>query len=112
MGVSFGNPYLAADLPELSTYLAAYGDQAVLQTAAARALFGESELSGRLPVSIPGVAARGSGITKPRASTSSAVPRSSLSVIPRRAAPGNPIPETQGVLRYAPDDRVGKAASR
>lgn len=67
VAVSFGNPYLAADLPELSTYLAAYGDQAVLQAAAVRALFGEAEITGRLPVSIPGVAVRGEGIRKARA---------------------------------------------
>ena len=64
VGVSFGNPYLAADLPSLSTYLAAYGDQPVMQVAAARALFGETEITGRLPVTIPGVAERGSGIPK------------------------------------------------
>jgi beta-glucosidase-like glycosyl hydrolase len=64
IGVSFGNPYLAADLPGLATYLAAYGDQAVMQSAVARALFGEAEISGRLPVTIPGVAERGSGITR------------------------------------------------
>jgi beta-N-acetylhexosaminidase len=64
VGVSFGNPYLAADLPSLSTYLAAYGDQPVMQVAAARALFGETGITGRLPVTIPGVAERGSGIPK------------------------------------------------
>jgi hypothetical protein len=35
-----------------------------MQAAIARALFGEAEISGRLPVTIPGVAERGSGITK------------------------------------------------
>jgi len=64
VGISFGNPYLAADLPSLSTYFAAYGDQPVMQVAAARALFGETEITGRLPVTIPGVAERGSGIQK------------------------------------------------
>ena len=64
VGISFGNPYLAADLPSLSTYLAAYGDQPVMQVAAARALFGETEVTGRLPVTIPGVAKRGAGIQK------------------------------------------------
>lgn len=63
--VSFGNPYLLRDLPELSTYVAAYGGQDVVQTAAARALFGEAAVGGRLPVSIPGIAARGDGIQKP-----------------------------------------------
>jgi beta-N-acetylhexosaminidase len=64
VGVSFGNPYVAADLPGLATYLAAYGDQPVMQVAVARAIFGESVISGRLPVTIPGVAERGSGISK------------------------------------------------
>jgi len=64
IGVSFGNPYLAADLPGLATYLAAYGEQPVMQAAVARALFGETEITGRLPVTIPGVAERGSGIRK------------------------------------------------
>jgi beta-glucosidase-like glycosyl hydrolase len=64
VGVSFGNPYLAAGIPSVSTYLAAYGDQTVMQVAAARALFGETDVTGRLPVTIPGVAERGSGIQK------------------------------------------------
>jgi beta-glucosidase-like glycosyl hydrolase len=64
IGVSFGNPYLAADLPGLATYVAAYGDQPVMQAAVARALFGETEISGRLPVTIPGIAARGSGVVR------------------------------------------------
>lgn len=68
IGVSFGNPYVAADLPGLATYVAAYGDQPVMQGAVARALFGEAEVSGRLPVTIPGVAARGAGIAKGKAS--------------------------------------------
>jgi beta-glucosidase-like glycosyl hydrolase len=65
VAVSFGNPYLLRDLPELSTYVAAYGGQDVVQTAAARALFGEAAFGGRLPVTIPGIAARGDGIQKP-----------------------------------------------
>ena len=69
VGVSFGNPYLAADLPGLSTYLATYGDQAVMQSAAVRALFGEAAIGGRLPVSIPGVAPRGAGISKAEAAS-------------------------------------------
>lgn len=64
VAVSFGNPYVASDLPGLPTYLAAYGDQPVMQVAAARALFGEAPITGRLPVTIQGVAERGSGISK------------------------------------------------
>ena len=64
VGVSFGNPYVAADLPGLTTYLAAYGDQPVMQVAVARAIFGETAITGRLPVTIAGVAERGSGISR------------------------------------------------
>jgi beta-glucosidase-like glycosyl hydrolase len=67
VGLSFGNPYLAAELPGLTTYIAAYGDQPVMQSAVASALFGEAEISGRLPVTISGVAERGSGITRRKA---------------------------------------------
>jgi beta-N-acetylhexosaminidase len=64
VGVSFGNPYVAADLPGLATYFAAYGDQPVMQVAVVRAIFGEAAITGRLPVTIAGVAERGSGISK------------------------------------------------
>jgi beta-N-acetylhexosaminidase len=64
VGVSFGNPYLASDLPGLTTYLAAYGDQPVMQVAVARAIFGEAAITGRLPVTIAGVAERGAGISR------------------------------------------------
>ena len=66
VGVSFGNPYVAADLPGLATYVAAYGDQPVMQVAVARAIFGETPITGRLPVTIPGVAGRGAGISRDR----------------------------------------------
>lgn len=67
VAVSFGTPYILRDLPFLRTYIAAYGGQPVTQVAAARALFGEAAFSGRLPVTIPGLAARGDGIQKPAA---------------------------------------------
>ena len=64
VAVSFGTPYLLRELPSLPTYLAAYGGQPDVQVAAARALFGEAPLTGRLPVTIPDLAARGTGIQK------------------------------------------------
>ena len=64
VAVSFGSPYLLRDLPGLSTYLCGYGPQALVQSAAARALYGEATIEGRLPVTIPGVAPRGAGIRK------------------------------------------------
>lgn len=65
VAVSFGTPYLLRDLPELKTYLVAYGGQTDAQVAVARALFGEASITGRLPVTIPGAARRGAGIQKP-----------------------------------------------
>jgi beta-N-acetylhexosaminidase len=64
LAVSFGSPYLLRDLPGVGTCLAAYGSQADLQVAVARALFGEAAITGRIPVTIPGVAPRGEGIQK------------------------------------------------
>lgn len=64
IGVSLGSPYLVRDVPGLTTYVVAYGDAECSQRAAARALYGEAQITGRLPVSIPGVARRGAGIVK------------------------------------------------
>lgn len=62
VGISFGNPYLLQDFTGLRTYLVAYGDMPALQQAVARALLGEIDIVGRLPISLPGLYARGAGI--------------------------------------------------
>ncbi|HEY6119791.1 MAG TPA: glycoside hydrolase family 3 N-terminal domain-containing protein [Pyrinomonadaceae bacterium] len=62
VGISFGNPYLLQNFPALRTYLVAYGDMPSLQQAAARALLGEVDISGKLPISLPGMYSRGTGI--------------------------------------------------
>ncbi|MDX1583358.1 MAG: glycoside hydrolase family 3 C-terminal domain-containing protein, partial [Thermoanaerobaculia bacterium] len=64
IALSFGSPYLLRELPFLETYLAAYGIQPVMQKAAVRAIFGETAIEGRLPVTIPGTAIRGRGIRR------------------------------------------------
>ena len=62
VGISFGNPYLLMNFPDLKTYMIAYGDMPSLQRAAARALLGEIDVTGRLPISLPQLYARGTGI--------------------------------------------------
>jgi len=62
--VALGSPYLARDFPEIESYLCTFSDATVSERSAARALFGEMAIRGRLPVSIPGVASRGGGIDK------------------------------------------------
>jgi beta-N-acetylhexosaminidase len=60
--ISFGNPYLLSAIPNTPAYIAAYGNQPVSQRAAAQAVVGEIAISGKLPVTIPGLYTRGQGI--------------------------------------------------
>jgi len=64
IAISFGTPYLLREIPTAGTYVCAYGVQPVMQLAAVHALFGEAPVSGKLPVTIPGLAPRGTGITR------------------------------------------------
>ena len=62
VGISFGNPYLLQSFPGLRTYVVAYGEMPTLQHAVARALMGEIDIVGKLPISLPGLYPRGTGI--------------------------------------------------
>jgi len=62
VNVSFGNPYLLNNLPEMKTYVVAYGDMPSLQRATARALVGEIDFKGKLPISLGTNYPRGTGI--------------------------------------------------
>ena len=62
IGVSFGNPYVLSSFPTMKTYAVAYGDMPSLQRAAARAILGTQDITGRLPISLPGLHPRGTGI--------------------------------------------------
>ena len=63
IGVSYGNPYILTSFPQLKTYLVAYGDMPSLQRASARALFGLQDTTGHLPISLPGLYPRGTGLS-------------------------------------------------
>jgi beta-N-acetylhexosaminidase len=62
VGVSLGNPYILDAFPEMKTYMVAYGDMPALQGAAVKAMFGMQDITGRLPISLPGLYPRGTGI--------------------------------------------------
>jgi len=62
VGVSFGNPYFLNSFPNMKTYIAAYGDMTSLQRAAGNAIVGKESFTGRLPITLPGLAPRGTGI--------------------------------------------------
>lgn len=61
--VAMGNPYIASQIPEVQNYLCTFSDAEVSELSAAKALFGEIPTPGRLPVTIPGIAARGAGMS-------------------------------------------------
>ena len=60
--VAFGSPYLIQQFPNAKTWLAAFSANSVAQAAAARALFGEIAIRGKIPVAVPGVVERGAGL--------------------------------------------------
>lgn len=62
IGISFGNPYILSSFPEMKTYLVAYGDMPSLQRASGRAILGLQDVSGKLPITLPGLHPRGTGL--------------------------------------------------
>ncbi len=72
--VFFGNPYAATALPELPAVLLTYGFYDLLEASAVRALAGESEISGRLPVTLGERFPVGHGLHRSVADSALAVP--------------------------------------
>ena len=53
--ISLGSPYLLRDFPEVSSYAATFSTSITSETAAAKAILGEIAITGKMPVSIPGL---------------------------------------------------------
>jgi len=62
--VSYGNPYLLQQFPDVGTYLCTFGWEDSSQRAAVSALLGESAIGGKLPVTIPGLHPFGAGLER------------------------------------------------
>jgi len=62
--VAFGNPYFFQQIPFVPAYLLAWSGFVPAQRAAARALVGAADISGRLPISIPPALRLGDGATR------------------------------------------------
>jgi beta-N-acetylhexosaminidase len=60
----FGNPYVVAALSDVPAALLTYDFGDLAEASAVRALAGEIPIGGRLPVTIPGVAALGEGLER------------------------------------------------
>jgi beta-N-acetylhexosaminidase len=59
---ALGNPYVLRNFPTVTAYLATYSTVPPSEVAAVRALFGEINIRGKLPVTIPGQAQYGDGL--------------------------------------------------
>ena len=66
---SFGNPYLLSQLPGVQGYMLAWGGWDGPQLAAARALLGRIEITGRLPIPLPPQYPIGHGLQRTNVST-------------------------------------------
>lgn len=64
--IALGNPYLLRIVPQLGTYLCTFSYSDNSQAAAAKALAGEISVSGKMPVSIPGISTIGAGLEIPK----------------------------------------------
>jgi beta-N-acetylhexosaminidase len=64
--ISLGNPYLLRSFPAVGAYMATFSPATTSETAAVKALFGEIPITGKMPVSIPGLAQIGDGLSMER----------------------------------------------
>jgi beta-N-acetylhexosaminidase len=71
---TFSNPYIAQDLPSVSSYLIAWGGSPLMQRAAARAMLGLAPITGQLPITIPSVAPYGAGLRREARAPSASSP--------------------------------------
>ena len=58
----FGSPYVIKNFPEAKTWVGVFSSADVAQKAAARAIFGQTPIGGRIPVTVPGAVRVGEGI--------------------------------------------------
>ena len=61
--VALGSPYLAQSFPQIQNYVCTFSNAGTSESSAVRVLFGELKARGRLPVTLPGIADRGAGLS-------------------------------------------------
>jgi beta-glucosidase-like glycosyl hydrolase/CubicO group peptidase (beta-lactamase class C family) len=115
VAVSFGDPYLVQALPKVAAYLCAFDGSRFAEQAAARALLGEAPIAGRLPITLPGVAGRGDGLSRYRAPAAVHAPDGSVLPKARDQAANEGFrptlrQELQDLLKSAVAERVAPGA--
>ena len=84
---ALGNPYTGGNIPGIQTYLCTFSDTPLSASSLVGALFGQSAVHGRLPVTIPGMAQRGAGLDRAAATEN---PASAASTVrPVQPQPGS-----------------------
>jgi beta-N-acetylhexosaminidase len=66
--IAMGNPYLAQSFPKVQNYICTYSNASTSELSAVKVLFGELKPSGKLPVTLPGIAPRGASLSGARTS--------------------------------------------
>jgi beta-N-acetylhexosaminidase len=72
---TFNDPYMGGKFPKAAAYLTPFSSAPTSELAVAKALFGEIEISGHTPVTIPDVALIGAGIKVPKSNATLAMSR-------------------------------------
>ncbi|HTO73670.1 MAG TPA: hypothetical protein VMJ30_07620, partial [Gemmatimonadales bacterium] len=62
--ISLGSPYLLTQVPSAGSYLLGWAASSLAETAVARALLGQADITGHLPISLPPWYPIGGGLTK------------------------------------------------
>jgi beta-N-acetylhexosaminidase len=100
--IALGTPYVIQAFPALPTYLCTFSNADVSQIAAVKALFGEIPVTGKLPVTLPGVATLHSGVERERSQMTLRYPaRSESATLQSRL---------KGVLDSLIEEQIGKRA--
>jgi len=68
---ALGNPYTGGSIPSITSYVCTFSDTMLSASALVGALYGETPIHGRLPVTIPGMAERNSGLDREATTTAS-----------------------------------------
>lgn len=63
--IALGSPYLIESFPQIQTYICTYAMATSSEISAVKALFGEIQNHAKLPVTLPGIAARGFSLPWP-----------------------------------------------
>jgi len=63
--LAFGSPYLISTFPGAKSWIGEFSTNDVSQRAAVRALFGQTPIKGRIPVTVPDTVKRGDGMQVP-----------------------------------------------